>query len=152
MLITQSPSNATIKELIFLSSEGAAKWIEDKETCDIFYWPSDTANHEQIAEILHISEYDKGIAIKDRGPDLYDQAPEVKVRHFQVREVLKWMAAFFKKHTECYRNWNNLLDKNIPQLLWSRVRNKFRGLQQYIQWKFSYLYHEISNVFLNQIK
>ncbi|MCU7918340.1 MAG: hypothetical protein KZQ95_08260 [Candidatus Thiodiazotropha sp. (ex Epidulcina cf. delphinae)] len=147
MLITQNPSNATIKELIFLSSEGAAKWIEDKETGDIFYWPSDAAHHKQIAEILHISEYDKGIAIKDKGPDPYDQAPEIKLSYFQTREYRKRMAAFFKKHTECYWNRNNRLGKNILQLLWARVRTKFRGLQQYIQWKFRYLFHGISNIF-----
>ncbi|MEW8509002.1 MAG: hypothetical protein AB2598_20140 [Candidatus Thiodiazotropha sp.] len=66
MIITRNPSNTKIRELITLSSEGAARWIEDKETGDIFYWPSDSAYHNQVAEILHISEYDKGIAIEDR--------------------------------------------------------------------------------------
>ncbi|MCU7931722.1 MAG: hypothetical protein KZQ90_13050 [Candidatus Thiodiazotropha sp. (ex Codakia rugifera)] len=152
MLITQNPSNATIKELIFLSSEDSAKWIEDKATGDIFYWPSDIAYHEQIAEILHITEYNRGIAIKDRGPDPYDQALEVKAWYFQVREARKWMAAFFKKQTECYRKLSNLHDKDISQLLWSRARKKFRGLQRYVQWKLSDLSHEISNIFESQTK
>jgi hypothetical protein len=66
MIIYRNPSNAKIKELITLSSEGAARWIEEKDTGDVFYWPSDIAFHRQIAEILHIADYEKGIAIKDR--------------------------------------------------------------------------------------
>ncbi|PVV23629.1 MAG: hypothetical protein B6D78_02785 [gamma proteobacterium symbiont of Ctena orbiculata] len=66
MIVYRNPSNAKIKELITRSSEGAARWIEEKETGDVFYWPSDTAYHKQIAEILHIAEYKKGIAIEDR--------------------------------------------------------------------------------------
>jgi hypothetical protein len=66
MIIYRNPSNAKIKELITLSSEGAARWIEEKETGDVFYWPSDIAIHRQIAEILHIADYEKGIAIEDR--------------------------------------------------------------------------------------
>jgi hypothetical protein len=66
MIIYRNPSNAKIKELITLSSEGAASWIEEKETGDLFYWPSDSGYHKQIAQILKISAYEKGIAIKDR--------------------------------------------------------------------------------------
>jgi hypothetical protein len=66
MIIYRNPSNAKIKELITLSSEGAARWIEEKVTGDVFYWPSDLGYHTQIAKILKISEYDKGIAIEDR--------------------------------------------------------------------------------------
>ena len=66
MIIYRNPSNAKIKELITRSSEGAARWIEEKESGDVFYWPSDTAFHTQIAKILHIADYEKGIAIEDR--------------------------------------------------------------------------------------
>jgi hypothetical protein len=66
MMIYRNPSNAKIRELITLSSEGAAMWIEEKETGDLFYWPSDSGYHQDIAKILNITAYEKGIAIEDR--------------------------------------------------------------------------------------
>jgi hypothetical protein len=66
MMIYRNPSNAKIRELITLSSGGAASWIEEKETGDLFYWSSDSGYHKQIAKILNITAYEKGIAIEDR--------------------------------------------------------------------------------------
>ena len=63
MLLYRNPSPEKIQELIETSGDVAAKWIEDSETGDKWFWPSDAAFHANIAKTLHIEKYDKGIAI-----------------------------------------------------------------------------------------
>jgi len=63
MLLARNPTEEKIQELIDLSKDKAAKWIEDPEDNAKYYWPSDQAYHAAVAHILHIPKYEKGIAI-----------------------------------------------------------------------------------------
>lgn len=68
MQISQNPTDEKINELISLSKDKAAKWIKDLDTNDVYYWPSDTSSHKKMSLLLHIDNYDKGIAINQSLP------------------------------------------------------------------------------------
>lgn len=59
MLLYRNPTPEKIQELIASSGDIAPKWIKGSKTGDTFYWPSDQAFHARMAEILHITKYDK---------------------------------------------------------------------------------------------
>lgn len=63
MKLSKNPSNETIRELIEASPCKAAKWIKEIPTGDRYYWPADQALHARVADILHIEEYEKGLAV-----------------------------------------------------------------------------------------
>ncbi len=65
MILANNPSEDKIQELIELSKDKAAKWIEDKDSGDKWFWPSDKSFHKDVAKLLHIENYDKGLAVKD---------------------------------------------------------------------------------------
>ncbi len=60
----QNPSKEKIQELIQQSEQKAAKWLKDIEDGNIYYWPADWTSHAQMADILQIKDYDKGIVTK----------------------------------------------------------------------------------------
>ncbi|MBT3206680.1 MAG: hypothetical protein HOM14_15925 [Gammaproteobacteria bacterium] len=62
MLIVKNPSDEKLQEIINISKDKAAKWIEDPETKDKYFWPFDQAFHVQVAKKLHIPKFEKGIA------------------------------------------------------------------------------------------
>ena len=63
MIIAKNPTHEKLQEIINLSKDKAAKWIEDPENNSRYFWPSDQSFHADVAKILHISEFNKGIAI-----------------------------------------------------------------------------------------
>ncbi len=66
MLISNNPSNEKIAEIIATSTEKAAKWIKDLETNDFWYWPAEKAIHAQMASLLSIPRYEKGLAVNEK--------------------------------------------------------------------------------------
>lgn len=63
MYIKRNPSPDEIQQLIANSSEKAARWLCDEDTGDIWYWASDVAFHRDVANVLRIDKYTKGLAI-----------------------------------------------------------------------------------------
>ena len=63
MILLRNPSAEQIQGLIEASHNETAKWIEDKATGEKWFWPADQAFHAHIAGLLHITEYNKGLAI-----------------------------------------------------------------------------------------
>ncbi len=63
MIICRNPTPEKIQLLIANSNDDAAKWIKDLDTGDTYYWPSHSAFHARMAEILHVSRYEQGLAI-----------------------------------------------------------------------------------------
>ena len=62
MLIVKNPSNEQLQEVLDHSKNKAAKWIEEPETKDKYFWPSDQAFHADVAKKLNIPVFEKGIA------------------------------------------------------------------------------------------
>lgn len=63
MIVARNPTPEKIRELIELSKSDAAKWIKNNETGETWYWPADESFHANMAKILHVTDYEKGIAI-----------------------------------------------------------------------------------------
>lgn len=65
MLLSCNPPPEGIKRIIEASDHHAAKWIKDKSTGEIWYWPAEAAQHASIAKSVGITDYEKGIAITE---------------------------------------------------------------------------------------
>ena len=59
----KNPSQEEMAAIIARSKHDAAKWLKDAATSDVYYWPADEAFHQQVADMLGISKFDKGIAV-----------------------------------------------------------------------------------------
>jgi hypothetical protein len=62
-MFVSNPSDEKIRELIELSEYRAAKWIKDNENGDIFYWTTVETTHAEMAAVLHIEDYQTGVAV-----------------------------------------------------------------------------------------
>jgi hypothetical protein len=62
---SKNPTDSQITEIIAESKHKAAKWIKDLATGDIYYWEAEKAFHRQMAELLNIKVFNKGIAVND---------------------------------------------------------------------------------------
>lgn len=60
---TINPDRCKIRELINLSDQKAAKWLQDLNTGDFWYWPASWITHDNMAAELNIQDYDKGIMV-----------------------------------------------------------------------------------------
>lgn len=65
MLIAFNPSEPEIKHIIFASDQKAAKWIRNNSNGDTFYWAAELSIHANMACVLSIQDYEKGIATLD---------------------------------------------------------------------------------------
>lgn len=59
--ISMNPSKESIARTIAKSEHKAAKWIRDPATGDVYYWAAEKAQHEEIARMLKLADYEKGI-------------------------------------------------------------------------------------------
>lgn len=65
MIPAKNPTDAQISVIISRSEHQAAKWLKDLDTGDLYFWEAEKAFHKHIADSLHISSFDKGIAVND---------------------------------------------------------------------------------------
>lgn len=65
MLIAYNPSESEIRQIIVASDQKAAKWIRNKSNGDIFYWAAELSIHANMAGVLSIQDYEKGLATLD---------------------------------------------------------------------------------------
>lgn len=60
---TINPDRNKIQELINLSDQKAAKWLQDLNTGDFWYWPASWITHDNMAAELNVQDYDQGIMV-----------------------------------------------------------------------------------------
>jgi len=65
MLLKQNPTQEEIAEIINGSEHKAAKWLKDKKTGDIWYWPAEQSFHASVAQSQGVEDYEKGMAVLD---------------------------------------------------------------------------------------
>lgn len=63
MKIAFNPPPAGVKYLCASSAHNAAKWIKNKATGDMIYWPAEEATHAAVASTFGVDDYEKGIAV-----------------------------------------------------------------------------------------
>lgn len=65
MLLACNPSQEAIKRIIESSEQRAAKWIKNKATGELWFWPAEAAQHKSVAALVGIEDYEKGIAVTE---------------------------------------------------------------------------------------
>lgn len=68
MLLGLNPPPERLREIIASSAHKAAKWIKSQDG-STWYWPAELAQHADVAKLVGVTEYTKGIAIADDKTD-----------------------------------------------------------------------------------
>lgn len=63
--VSKNPTKAVIAGIIQASEHTAAKWLKDKATGDMYYWPAEKYQHAHVAAEHGIADYTKGLATLD---------------------------------------------------------------------------------------
>lgn len=66
MLLAHDPSEQEISILIDFSQQRAAKWTENPHDHSKWFWPAEQAFHAEVASLLKIPEYEKGLAVVEQ--------------------------------------------------------------------------------------
>lgn len=61
----KNPTRKEIQEIIAASEHKAAKWLKSIDGKDIWYWPAEQEQHANVAKLVGITEYTKGLAVAD---------------------------------------------------------------------------------------
>jgi hypothetical protein len=64
-LVFKNPTDTAIRQIIAMSEHRAAKWLKNKDTGDIYYWPAEEAQHAEIAKLMQVTNWEKGVAIDE---------------------------------------------------------------------------------------
>jgi hypothetical protein len=63
--VIKNPTKEQIAMLIKMDVQGAAKWLKDPDTGNIYYWSAGNHQHMEVAYWLKLRGYTKGIVLED---------------------------------------------------------------------------------------